>query len=202
MASLITRLGIGLLSKVVDILIVAGITIWDLALILYNLVAPERDVGKVTPAGCPGAGGKWPEYIAPKEGDSRCSCPALNAMANHGAYAYSHTLKLRRSAPIYASISIPIFSLLRLLWLCHSFVQLISGVHARTTGIIPRNGRNIPFRTLEATIRPTFNFAPTFCLFVPRYMAEVLGRNHWKDTLNLEDIDVHNGIEHDASLLR
>lgn len=99
MASLITRLGIGLLSKVVDILIVAGITIWDLALILYNLVAPEREVGKVTPAGCPGAGGKWPEYIAPKEGDSRCSCPALNAMANHGAYAYSHTLKLRRSAP-------------------------------------------------------------------------------------------------------
>jgi len=41
-------------------------------------------VDHVTPAGHPGEGGKWPEYIAPKEGDSRCSCPGLNAMANHG----------------------------------------------------------------------------------------------------------------------
>lgn len=84
MASLIVRLGIGLLSTIVDVLIVTGITLWDISLMLYNLVVPSRAVGKVTPAGCPGAGGRWPEYVAPKEGDSRCSCPALNAMANHG----------------------------------------------------------------------------------------------------------------------
>jgi hypothetical protein len=41
-------------------------------------------VGHVTPEGEPGAGGNWPEYIPPKEGDSRCCCPALNALANHG----------------------------------------------------------------------------------------------------------------------
>lgn len=58
---------------------------YDFGLTLANLVLPNRKVGHVTPEGHPGAGGKWPEYIAPKEGDSRCSCPALNAMANHGA---------------------------------------------------------------------------------------------------------------------
>jgi hypothetical protein len=34
--------------------------------------------------GHPGAGGKWPDYIPPKDGDSRSCCPGLNAMANHG----------------------------------------------------------------------------------------------------------------------
>ncbi|EIM87381.1 Cloroperoxidase [Stereum hirsutum FP-91666 SS1] len=152
MSSLPTRLALGLLSTLFNTLIIAGITLWDLSLILYNLVAPARAVGKVTPVGYAGEGGKWPEWREPGEGDSRCSCPALNAMANHG--------------------------------------------------ILPRNGRNIPFRTLSATIRPTFNFAPTFCVFVPRYMAGILGRNYWTDSLDLADIDVHNGIEHDASLLR
>ena len=57
---------------------------WDFGLMLTNLVTFSRKVGHVTPEGHPGAGGKWPEYIPPKEGDSRCSCPALNAMANHG----------------------------------------------------------------------------------------------------------------------
>jgi len=60
---------------------------WDFGLTLVNVVSPSRKVGQVTPEGHPGAGGKWPEYIAPKDGDSRCSCPALNAMANHGAYS-------------------------------------------------------------------------------------------------------------------
>jgi hypothetical protein len=61
-----------------------GVVSWDLSLTLINLVIPNRAVGKVTPEGHPGFGGNWPEYIPPKEGDSRCSCPALNAMANHG----------------------------------------------------------------------------------------------------------------------
>ncbi|KIJ98661.1 hypothetical protein K443DRAFT_680585 [Laccaria amethystina LaAM-08-1] len=62
----------------------AGIFSWDFGLTLINFVTPSREVEHVTPAGHPGEGGKWPEYIPPKEGDSRCSCPALNAMANHG----------------------------------------------------------------------------------------------------------------------
>ena len=61
-----------------------GVLTWDFGLMLYNLVTPSLKVGHVTPKGHPGAGGQWPEYIAPTDGDSRCSCPALNAMANHG----------------------------------------------------------------------------------------------------------------------
>ena len=57
---------------------------WDFGLTLLNLVLPNRKVGHVTPVGKPGAGGVWPPYVPSQEGDSRCSCPALNAMANHG----------------------------------------------------------------------------------------------------------------------
>ncbi|KAJ7282306.1 Chloroperoxidase [Mycena rebaudengoi] len=61
---------------------------YDFFLTLFNLVAPKRRVGSVTPHGTPGAGGnlggKWPEFIPPKEGDKRSPCPALNALANHG----------------------------------------------------------------------------------------------------------------------
>jgi hypothetical protein len=61
-----------------------AVLIWDISLTLLNLVTPNRKVGHVVPEGHPGAGGVWPQYIAPKEGDSRCSCPVLNTMANHG----------------------------------------------------------------------------------------------------------------------
>ncbi len=57
---------------------------WDVGLFTLNLLTPNLKPGHVVPEGHPGAGGSWPEYIAPKEGDSRCSCPALNALANHG----------------------------------------------------------------------------------------------------------------------
>ena len=67
----------GALVNVVVILI-------DALFALYNAVAPKRPENSVTPAGHPGAGGLWPTYIPPEEGDSRCSCPALNALANHG----------------------------------------------------------------------------------------------------------------------
>ncbi|OCB87321.1 chloroperoxidase-like protein [Sanghuangporus baumii] len=125
---------------------------WDFSLFLLNLVSFKRKVGEVTLKGNAGYGGKWPEYIPPKETDSRSACPALNAMANHG--------------------------------------------------IIPRDGRNIPYKGLSAAIRKTYNFAPTFCYFVPKYMADLLTRDHNRDTINLHDISVHNGIEHDASLTR
>jgi len=129
-----------------------AVLVWDISLTLVNLVTPSRKAGHFTPAGHPGAGGVWPEFIAPKEGDSRCSCPALNAMANHG--------------------------------------------------ILPRDGRNISFKELNQTIRDTYNFAPTFCFFVPNFAANMLGRKYSKDTFDLENLDLHNGIEHDASLLR
>ncbi|THH09015.1 heme-thiolate peroxidase [Phellinidium pouzarii] len=69
-------------------------------------------------------------------------------------------------------------------------------------GILPRDGRDISYREMGEAIRNTYNFAPTFCLFVPSYMAGLLTRNSKKDTINLADISVHNGIEHDASLTR
>ena len=67
----------------------AGIFTWDALLTLGNLVRFSRSVGKVTPEGEPGYGGHWPEYKPPEEGDSRSSCPGLNAMANHGMFALS-----------------------------------------------------------------------------------------------------------------
>jgi len=126
--------------------------IWDISLTFFNLVTPNRKIGHVVPEGHPGAGGKWPEFVPPKEGDSRSACPALNAMANHG--------------------------------------------------ILPRDGRNIPFTELTRTIRATFNFAPTFCWFVPHFSADMLHKSYRKDTLDLSDLNLHNGIEHDASLTR
>lgn len=51
-------------------------------------------------------------------------------------------------------------------------------------------------------IQTTYNFAPTFCYFVPHYAAEMLNKNYGKDTINLEELNLHNGIEHDASLIR
>ncbi|KAG2017415.1 hypothetical protein CC2G_006925 [Coprinopsis cinerea AmutBmut pab1-1] len=125
---------------------------WDAGCTMGNLVWPNRKPGSVTPAGCPGAGGKWPEFVPPKEGDSRCSCPALNAMANHG--------------------------------------------------ILPHDGKNIKFSEMGDKIRETYNFAPSFCLFVPNYAATMLGKDFNKDTFDLQELDLHNGIEHDASLTR
>ena len=46
---------------------------------------PKRKVGHVVLEGHPGFGGEWPEFKPPQDGDSRCACPALNALANHGA---------------------------------------------------------------------------------------------------------------------
>ena len=69
-------------------------------------------------------------------------------------------------------------------------------------GILPHDGRNITFRELSTQIRTTYNFSPTFCLFVPRNIAQILNRSYSSGRFDLSDIDVHNGIEHDASLVR
>jgi len=141
-----------MLSPITNAIVNAGIFGWDAGLALYNLVAPKRPVGSVVPEGHPGAGGVWPDFIPPKEGDSRSACPALNAMANHG--------------------------------------------------ILPRDGRNISFKELSQTIRTTYNFSPSFCYYVPLYSAQMLHKDYDKDTFDLADLDLHNGIEHDASLTR
>lgn len=85
-----------------------------------------------------------------------------------------------------------------------AFILLSSetGTSIGFLGILPHDGRNITFRQLNTTIRSTYNFAPTFCYFVPNHIAGVLDRNYWSDSFDLSDIDVHNGIEHDASLTR
>ena len=78
------RIFSGLFSTLQSALVNVVVILIDTFLALYNAIAPKRPVNAVTPAGVPGAGGLWPTYIAPEEGDSRCSCPALNALANHG----------------------------------------------------------------------------------------------------------------------
>ncbi|KAJ7164443.1 Chloroperoxidase [Mycena filopes] len=126
---------------------------WDTGITLANLIAPTVKPGTIVPHGSPGAGGKWPEYIAPGEGDSRCCCPALNALANHA-------------------------------------------------GIFPRDGRNIKFTEMSRAVQTSFNLAPTFCIFIPTFAADMLHKVYQTDTFDLADLNVHNGIEHDASLLR
>jgi hypothetical protein len=142
----------GLIHKVGNTVLNIYIFSWDTLLTLLNLILPNKPVGKVTPKGHPGFGGEWPEYVPRKEGDSRCSCPALNAMANHG--------------------------------------------------ILPHDGKNIPFTEMTRKIRTTYNFGPTFCLFVPNFAAEYLKKSYSKGTFDLQDLDKHNEIEHDGSLVR
>jgi Peroxidase, family 2 len=67
-------------------------------------------------------------------------------------------------------------------------------------GILPHDGRNISFKELNKTIRVTCNFSPTFCFFVPNFAANMLKKSYSKDTFDLAELDLHNGIEHDASL--
>ncbi|KAG1722646.1 heme-thiolate peroxidase aromatic peroxygenase [Suillus paluster] len=142
----------GLFSGVSQLFFNIGIMSWDVLLTLLNLVRKKRRIGHVTPKGHPGYGGHWPEFRPPQETDSRCSCPALNAMANHG--------------------------------------------------IISRTGRGISFVELNHHLRATYNFSPTFCSFVPHFAARMLKKSYSNDTFDLEEIDLHNGIEHDASLIR
>jgi hypothetical protein len=80
----VVRIVNGTYASLVSLLTNVGVFTWDFSLAVLNLLAPNRPADRVVPAGHPGAGGSWPQYAAPLDGDSRCSCPALNAMANHG----------------------------------------------------------------------------------------------------------------------
>ena len=70
------------------------------------------------------------------------------------------------------------------------------------TGILPHDGKNISFPEMGSKIRATYNFAPSFCFFVPNFAARMLKKSYGKDRFDLADLDLHNGIEHDASLTR
>jgi hypothetical protein len=63
-----------LAPKLQKVLTDVFVMLWDLGLAILNFILPKR------PAGVPGHKGKWPKYIAPREGDSRSACPMLNAM--------------------------------------------------------------------------------------------------------------------------
>lgn len=69
-------------------------------------------------------------------------------------------------------------------------------------GILPHDGKNISFRDLNTAVRQTFNFAPSFCFFVPKFSADFLNRSYWSGHFDLAELSLHNAIEHDASLTR
>ena len=53
---------------------------------------------------------------------------------------------------------------------------------------------------MTAACSSVFNFAPSFAYFTTNVIGNLLTRDYYKDTINLSDVSVHNGIEHDASL--
>lgn len=71
-------------------------------------------------------------------------------------------------------------------------------------GILPHDGKNITFKELKTTVRDTFNFAPSFCFFVPHFAAGYLNRSYWTDRFDLAELSLHSdkAIEHDGSLTR
>lgn len=144
----------GILHKIVAQVINLGVMTYDLGLFILNIITPSLKPGQVIPPHAAGHGLSWPEYVPPREGDSRSACPMLNAMANHG--------------------------------------------------ILPHDGKNITFKQLNTTVRQTFNFASSFCFFVPKFAADFLERSYWSGKFDLAELSLHadNAIEHDASLTR
>src|SRR6266446_1473973 len=69
-------------------------------------------------------------------------------------------------------------------------------------GILPHDGKNIRFDELSDKVDAVFNFAPTVSFFVTNLAVRMLKRNYHMNTFDLSDLDLHNGIEHDASLTR
>ena len=86
----------GLTTPIYKFFLYSGIFTLDVTLALLNLVWFKYPVGKVTQEGHPGYGGYWPEHRPPQEGDSRCSCPALNTLANHGKHAVGCHMNIAR----------------------------------------------------------------------------------------------------------
>ena len=164
----------GIFTPIVKFFTSIYIFLWDNLLAIGNLVFPKRPAGLIVPDGHPGFGGKWPEHTPAKEGDSRSSCPALNALANHGA-----------SSIIVIQISTD---------------RLFHFIFC--AGIIAHDGRDISFVDLAQQVQTTYNMAPTFCIFLSQYIANFMKKDYYKDTFDLKELDQHNKIEHDGSLIR
>lgn len=162
----------GIIGNVGNGLVKLSVMAWDNVLAVANLVTPKLKEGHVVPKGVPGHNGKWPEYIAPKDGDSRSACPMINAMANHGI--------LPRDV---------------------RYQRFVDELQA---DVVNTQGKNITFKELNKTVRQTFNFADSFCFFVPKFAADFLNKSYSKDTFDLAELSLHapNAIEHDASLTR
>ncbi|KZP06096.1 hypothetical protein FIBSPDRAFT_1053723 [Athelia psychrophila] len=71
-----------------------------------------------------------------------------------------------------------------------------AGAHALRR--MPWLTMNITFTELNQAVRATYNFAPSFCLFVPHFVAEYLSKDYAKDTFSLHKINKHNAVEHDV----
>ena len=173
LAEISTRKAIDTLSIVKAVVFVVFIVIYDVVLTLLNMFFPKRLPIAVVPPGSPGAGGIWPPYLPPRKTDSRCSCPALNALANHGGF--------------FDDMSYGAYNLK------DTFVFV---------GIIPRDGKDLTFEQMTDVIRTTYNFSMSFCLFTHNAFGVIFKRDYKTGKFQLSDVDVHNAVEHDASFSR
>jgi hypothetical protein len=72
-------------------------------------------------------------------------------------------------------------------------------------GILSRDGKNISFKEVSTKIYATYNFAPSYCLFVSNFAAKMMKKNYGTDTFDLAELNLHSskgGIEYDASMTR
>ncbi|KAJ2965295.1 hypothetical protein NUW54_g14168 [Trametes sanguinea] len=141
---ILRRLFLGLVSSIEEVLTTVALYLVDFLCTLFNLVTPDRPVGKVVPA-------------APR--------------------VWREVARLQQ-------------------------INGYRGRHDHTTGLIPRDGKNIQFKELTTAIRKVYNFSPVFCYFLANNAAQLLVRDYRTDRLDLSDLDAHNLIEHDASLTR
>ena len=83
--------------------------------------------------------------------------------------------------------------------------SLVSWIYSYVRlGIIPHDGKNIPFKELSTKVIATYNTAPSLTFSILDFPAKMLGKNFKTDSFDLADLNLHSGesIEHDASLIR
>jgi hypothetical protein len=78
-------------------------------------------------------------------------------------------------------------------------MSLVDQPHS--AGIIAHDGCNISFVDLAQKVQVTYNMAPTFCIFLSKFIANFMNKEYSKDVFNLRELDAHNKIEHDGSLI-
>ena len=74
--------------------------------------------------------------------------------------------------------------------------------HLYGPGIIAHDGRDISFVDLAKKVGATYNMAPTFCVFLSKYIANFMNKDYSTGAFDLRELDQHNKIEHDGSLIR